>query len=131
MTHFKLNIWMNENKIFVFGSNTEGKHGKGAALEARLKHGAKYGQSKGLQGNSYAIVTKDLKKGLRSVSLDSIKQQINEFIDFATNRPHLEFYVCELGCGLAGFKIEEIAPLFTNIPKNVELNINFEKYLNL
>jgi len=129
MTHFKLNIWMNTNKIFVFGSNTEGRHGKGAALEAKLKHGAKYGQSKGLQGNSYAIITKDLKKGIRSVSLDSIKQQVDEFIDFAINRPYLEFYVCELSCGLAGFKIEEIAPLFINSPKNVELNINFKKYL--
>lgn len=118
------------DKIFVFGSNTEGKHGKGAALYAKQYCGAIYGQSKGLQGNSYAIITKDLKKGLRSVSIDFIKNQINEFIEFANNRPHLEFYVTEIGCGLAGFKISEIAPLFKVISSNIELNQNFKNYLD-
>ena len=44
-------------KIFVFGSNLAGRHGKGAALFARQKHGAIHGQGVGLQGTSYAIPT--------------------------------------------------------------------------
>ena len=31
------------NQIFVFGSNTQGRHGKGAALTAKNKFGAVYG----------------------------------------------------------------------------------------
>jgi hypothetical protein len=53
---------LNSNQIFVFGSNTQGRHGKGAALTAKNKFGAIYGQAEGLQGQSYAIITKDLTK---------------------------------------------------------------------
>lgn len=103
---------LKDNEIFVFGSNTEGRHGKGAALTARTKFRAIYGQSKGLQGQSYAIITKDLSKGYRSVRIDFIKEQVEEFIEFALNNKHLTFYVTEIGCNLGGFKHSEIAPLF-------------------
>ena len=108
-------------KILVFGSNTEGRHGKGVAKLALDNHGAIYGQARGLQGNSYAIVTKDLAKGYRSVSLESIQEQVVEFMEFARNNPSMEFYVSPIGCGLAGFKIDEIAPMFKDNPGNVEL----------
>ena len=103
---------LKENEWFVFGSNTEGRHGAGAAKVAKDKFGAIYGQSKGLQGQSYAIITKDLSKGERSVSLDFIKEQVKELKDFVTDNPHLTFYVTEIGCNLAGFEVEEIAPFF-------------------
>ena len=70
---------MTENDIFVFGSNTQGRHSKGAAKDALMHHDAKYGQAKGRQGFSYAIVTKDLTKDVHpSVSLESIKEQIKK-----------------------------------------------------
>jgi hypothetical protein len=118
-----------ENNIYVFGSNTEGKHGKGSAKFALLHRGAIYGQSKGLQGNSYAIITKDLKKGLRSVSLESIKEQVDELILFAQNNPQLTFEISAIGCGLAGFNATEIAPMFSNTPSNMKLNYVFQDYV--
>jgi hypothetical protein len=103
---------LEDNQVFVFGSNRQGHHGKGAALTARTKFGAIYGQSKGLQGQSYAIVTKELRKDYDPVTLDEIKQGIDNFIIFAKENTHLTFYVVELGCNLAYFTVEEIAPLF-------------------
>jgi hypothetical protein len=103
---------LEDNQVFVFGSNRQGRHGKGAALVARNKFGAIYGQSKGLQGQSYAIVTKELRKDYDPVSLDEIKEGIDNFIIFAKENTHLTFYVVELGCNLAYFTVEEIAPLF-------------------
>ena len=103
---------LEDNQVFVFGSNRQGRHGKGAALVARTKFGAIYGQSKGLQGQSYAIVTKELRKDYDPVTLDEIKQGIDNFIIFAKENTHLIFYVVELGCNLAYFTVEEIAPLF-------------------
>lgn len=103
---------LEDNQVFVFGANTQGRHGKGAALTARTKFGAIYGQSKGLQGKSYAIVTKELRKDYNPVTLDEIKQGIDNFIIFAKENTHLTFYVVELGCNLAYFTVEEIAPLF-------------------
>lgn len=103
---------LKENEIFVFGSNRQGRHGKGAALTACTKFGAIYGQSSGLQGNSYAIITKELRSNFEPVSLQEIKQGIDNFIIFAKDNKDLIFYVVELGCNLAYFKCEEIAPLF-------------------
>ena len=96
------------NGIFVFGSNTEGKHGKGAALTAKTKFGAKQGQSSGIQGQSYAIITKDLKVGERSVTLNSIGEQLANLFEYASNNPNKKFYVTKLGSSLAGFTVEEI-----------------------
>lgn len=103
---------LKENEVFVFGSNRQGRHGKGAALTACTKFGAIYGQSSGLQGNSYAIITKELRSNFEPVSLQEIKQGIDNFIIFAKDNKDLIFYVVELGCNLAYFKCEEIAPLF-------------------
>ena len=118
---------LEDNQVFVFGSNRQGRHGKGAALTARNKFGAIYGQSKGLQGQSYAIVTKELRKDYDPVTLDEIKQGIDNFIIFAKENTHLTFYVVELGCNLAYFTVEEIAPLFKSATrlKNVYLPQRF------
>ncbi|MFA5396632.1 MAG: hypothetical protein WC346_11555 [Methanogenium sp.] len=96
------------NEIFVFGSNTEGRHGKGAAKTAVDKFGAKYGKAKGRQGQSYAIITKDLSKGVRSIPLDDIGVAISDLFDYAIDHPNLKFYVTKLGSSLAGYTTEEI-----------------------
>lgn len=109
------------NEIFVFGSNREGRHGKGAALHARMNYGAIYGQAKGPQGRSYAIVTKELRRGYPRVTLREVEDQVVEFLSYAASRPHETFIVTKIGCGLAGFKESEIRPLFHNAPPNVRL----------
>jgi len=109
--------------IFVFGSNLAGRHGKGAALHARQNCGAIYGQGEGLQGQSYAIPTKDAR--LRTLPLGIIAVHINNFILFARSRPDLEFEVTRIGCGLAGYNDLEIAPLFRGAPDNCELPLGW------
>lgn len=99
-----------DNQIFVFGSNLSGRHGKGAAKTA-LGWGAKWGQAKGLQGRSYGIPTKDANIR-RTLSIKEIKPFVDEFIEFAKANENLTFLVTEIGCGLAGLKPKEIAPLF-------------------
>jgi hypothetical protein len=115
--------------IFVFGSNREGRHGKGAAKLALKQFGAMYGTSMGLQGYSYAIQTKELRKGCLPVTLREIRIQVNEFLKFASDHPNWLFLVTSIGCGLAGFAPEEIAPVFTNHPSNVLLPIEFHRII--
>lgn len=105
--------------IFVFGSNLAGRHGKGAALAALRNHGAIYGQPVGLQGQSYAIPTKD--QQLRPLSLSTIRISVEIFISFAKQHPELQFKVTRIGCGLAGYSDEQIAPLFRDAPENCAL----------
>ena len=114
-----------ENQIFVFGSNLSGRHGKGAAKTA-LGWGAKWGQAKGLQGRTYGIPTKDATIR-RTLTIDEIKPFVDEFIIFAKERQDLVFLVTEVGCGLAGLKPKDIAPLFLNVIKlnNVHLPLRF------
>ena len=99
-----------ENEIFVFGSNLSGRHGKGAAKTA-LGWGAKWGQAKGLQGRTYGIPTKDASIR-RTLTIEEIKPFVDEFIEFAKDNPNLIFLVTEIGCGLAGLKPKDVAPLF-------------------
>jgi hypothetical protein len=126
---------LEDNQIFVFGSNTEGKHGAGAAKLAR-KWGATYGCSRGLMGKTYGIVTKNLKKGKRSISLKAIEDQIEELFLFAEKNPELEFLVTAIGCGLSGYTPSEITPLLKGktLPPNILLpkvfgikNSNYKK----
>ena len=97
-------------EIFVFGSNLEGQHGGGAALLAYRKWGAIWGQGVGLQGQTYAIPT--MQGGVETIS-----PYVDEFIQFAQSHPELVFLVTEIGCGIAGFRPEEIAPLFKEAVK--------------
>jgi hypothetical protein len=105
--------------IFVFGSNEAGIHGKGAALTARLEFGAVYGKGVGLQGQSYAIPTKDAR--LQPLSLSVIGGYVAGFLNFADAHPELEFKVTRIGCGLAGFTDAQIAPFFKQAPANCHL----------
>lgn len=102
--------------IFVFGSNLAGRHGKGAALYAKVNKGAIYGQGIGRQGNSYAIPTKD--ENLQTLPIDKIKPHVDDFINYAKSNPNLDFEVTRIGCGLAGYSDKDIAPLFKNAPNN-------------
>lgn len=105
--------------IFVFGSNERGVHGKGAALAAVKEHGAIRGQGEGLQGNAYAIPTKDA--AIRPRELGKIRASVATFLDFARAHPELLFQLTPIGCGLAGFTPEQIAPMFRGAPQNVQM----------
>lgn len=115
-------------EIFVFGSNLQGRHGKGAALAAVKYYGAKYGQGEGLQGNSYAIPTKQTPYA--SLSLKSIAFYVEQFLDFAEKNSNLTFIVTPIGCGLAGYTPKDIAPMFKGAPENVNLPEEFLKEIN-
>ena len=93
------------NEIFVFGSNLEGRHMGGAARYACDKFGAIWGEGVGLYGQSYAIPTMHGGAG-------AIKPYVDDFIAFAKNNANLLFLVTPIGCGIAGLKAEEVAPLF-------------------
>lgn len=117
------------SEIFVFGSNLHGIHKKGAALCALNDHGAKLGQGIGLQGNSYAIPTKD--SPYKSLELVSINKFVADFLNYAYWTPHLTYNVTPIGCGLAGYNPEQIAPMFRHAKylKNVNLPEVFLEFL--
>ena len=96
---------MKPGEIFVFGSNLQGMHGGGAARIAYQKFGAIMGQGVGLQGQSYGIPT-------MQGGVETIRPYVDEFIAFAKGHPELTFLVTRIGCGIAGFTDDEIAPLF-------------------
>ena len=115
---------LGEDDIFVFGSNLAGNHAGGAARIARQKFGAIPGQGVGLQGQSYAIPT-------MQGGVETIKPYVDDFIEFASNCDQNTFYVTRIGCGIAGFSDEEIAPLFRDALKlyNVRLPESFVRIL--
>ncbi|MBQ9547504.1 MAG: hypothetical protein IJU90_09490 [Bacteroidales bacterium] len=96
---------LREDEIFVFGSNLAGRHGGGAARIAHEKFGAIMGQGVGLQGQCYAIPT-------MQGGVVTIKPYVDEFIAFAKEHREYFFYVTRIGCGIAGFRDRDIAPLF-------------------
>lgn len=98
---------LQENQVFVFGSNLAGMHGGGAARIARLRFGAVMGNGVGMQGRSYAIPT-------MQGGTETIRPYVNDFIAYAKEHPELTFLVTPIGCGIAGFEPEDIAPLFEN-----------------
>lgn len=109
--------------VFVFGSNLAGRHGKGAALWARQHRGAVYGRGVGPQGNAYAIPTKDGR--LQVLPLDVIRNHVDAFLVYARRKPELSFELTPIGCGLAGYRPEQIAPMFAEAPTNVILPQDF------
>ena len=114
-------------RIFVFGSNLAGRHGRGAALYARKHHGAIYGQGIGMQGSSYAIPTKDHR--IKTLPLSEIKQHVDTFIAFAKSHEEYTFEVTRIGCGLAGYQDADIAPMFKDAPANCVLTHIWEVIL--
>ena len=117
---------LEEHEIFVFGSNLAGHHGGGAARAANIKFGAEWGVGVGLTGRSYAIPT-------MQGGVETIKPYVDEFIRFAQENPGLKFLVTRIGCGIAGFKDEEIAPLFDKAMQvpNIYLPETFFKILQI
>ncbi len=115
-------------EIFVFGSNLQGTHGGGAAKDALDKYGAIWGQGEGRQGNSYALPTK--RNTSESLTLDEVKGHVAKFISYATDHPDEKFFVTAVGCGLAGFAVDDIAPMFEGTPDNCRLHERFTEFFN-
>ena len=118
-----------EADIFVFGSNESGIHGAGAAYFA-LSLGAEFGQGFGLMGNTFGIPTKDW--NIQQLPLSTIIFYVHRFIEFAIVNKDFRFYVTKIGCGLAGYIPEQIAPMFktaSNI-NNIYLPSEFWDIIN-
>lgn len=116
---------LGDNEIFVFGSNPEGLHNGGASALALAKFGAKSGQAEGLQGQSYAIPTD-------GVNVMQLSEAVSRFCDFASQHPELTFLVTAIGCGTAGWRPHDVAPMFQRVAKlkNVKLPRVFCDYLD-
>ena len=108
-------------EVFVFGSNASGAHGGGAARFALDRFGAVWGQSEGLQGQSYGIDTMS--------GLEVFEDQAARFGEFAQQHPELRFLVTEVGCGIAGYKPDQVARFFRGVPDNVVLPEAFTRVL--
>lgn len=114
---------LREGEIFVFGSNAKGMHGAGAARVAVEKFGAKMGKGEGLQGRSYAIPTME--------GLESLRGAVDRFAEFAHVHKELKFFVTAVGCGIAGYTPEQVAPFFYKAAQlpNVYLPVSFWKVI--
>ena len=129
MNHYSGNIIPATDVIFVFGSNPEGRHGAGAAKTARIHFGAIYGQGEGLQGQAYAIPTKDLRvtenKGYRSISANDITASIRKMYETARLHPNKRFMIAYRNTytrSLNGYTGIEMIRMFLSagpIPENV------------
>lgn len=115
------------NHVFVFGSNLAGRHGKGAAYIARYAWNAISGIGDGPNGEAYAIPTKDAM--LRTLPLNSIVISVYRFVEFATSQPDRTFLVTRIGCGLAGYRDEQIAPMFRGAPDNCVFQSEWKEFL--
>lgn len=115
---------LENNEIFVFGSNLKGLHGGGAARIAYQKFGAQWGKGVGMQGKCYAIPT-------MHGGVDVIKPYVDDFIEFALSNKEYTFLVTRIGCGIAGFSANEIAPLFAKTinAENILLPMDFVQVL--
>ena len=120
--------YLNKDQIFVFGSNTQGRHGEGAALTARLIFGAINGNPEGIQGKSFAIITKDLtKKTHPSRTASQVISQIEKLYKYATLHPEKEFiipYKCS-DYNLNAYSSEDMAKMFAS--RDIPVNIIFDK----
>jgi hypothetical protein len=113
--------------IFVFGSNLAGVHGAGAAREACVNYGAVMGVGVGHRGRSYALPTKD--KQIKTLPIKDITLSVNLFLWHASISPEKTFWVTAVGCGLAGYKDKDIAPLFKEAPSNCSFPANWKGFL--
>lgn len=113
--------------VFVFGSNEAGIHGAGAAKTALQLYGAVLGKGHGHYGNSYALPTKS--PGLRTLRGQVIHEYVDTFLAYAKEHSELSFMVTRVGCGLAGLKDSDIAPMFKNAPDNCYFDKVWEQYL--
>ena len=137
---------LEKNEIFVFGSNPEGRHGRGAANTALKKFGAKWGQGRGLQGNSYGLITKNLKsnyteastqityqkRGPRSVDQPTLITNIQELYTTAEKNPELAFYIAYTAGtrNLNGYTDLEMGKMFASPAQPIPQNIVFERHFH-
>ena len=114
---------LGKNEIFVFGSNIQGMHMGGAARVASSKFGAEWGNGEGLPGQSYALPTME--------GIENTTTAARHFTACAKEHPELKFFVTSVGCGIAGYTPEDIAPMFREAAKleNVFLPVSFWKVL--
>lgn len=108
-----------DSRIFVFGSNLLGIHGGGAAWYAKNKLGAVMGVAEGLTGDTYALPT--CYRPGEPVTLEELRVYVDNFLNFASDNDDLQFFVSAVGCGIAGFNEDDVAPLFKNAPVNCDL----------
>lgn len=108
-------------EVFVFGPNADGAHGGGAARMAYDRFGAVWGRAEGLQGQSYGIDTMS--------GLDVLREQAGRFLGFAAEHPELRFLVTEVGCGIAGYRPEQVAGFFCDASENVVLPDTFREVI--
>ena len=104
---------LKQNEVFVFGSNKAGNHVGGAARVAVEKFGAIMGHGEGLQGQSYAIPTLD--EQMDKVSTEELTRSVRRFADYTRHNTDKVFYVTKIGCGIAGFSVEEIVEVFKSV----------------
>lgn len=109
------------NEVFVFGSNASGQHGGGAAHVAWQKFGAVWGEGHGMHGQTYAIDTMS--------GMDALQTDAAAFVSFAAQHPELSFLLTPVGCGIAGYSAEDVAPLFASAPANVVMPDVFARVL--
>ncbi|CAH0171412.1 hypothetical protein [Microbacterium sp. Bi121] len=110
------------DEVFVFGSNSGGQHGGGAARVAHQRFGAVWGEGHGHHGQTYAIDTMN--------GLDVLADEARSFIAYAAAHPELRFLLTPVGCGIAGHTPEEVAPLFVGVPANVTIPESFVPHLS-
>ena len=109
------------NEVFVFGSNPQGHHGGGAALIAYREFGAVWGEGRGHHGSTYAIDTMS--------GLDVLADEARTFLAYAAAHPELRFLLTPVGCGIAGYRPEQVAPLFADLPSHVTVPRSFVPFL--
>ncbi len=116
---------LEENEVFVFGSNANGQHNGGAAAQAMHSFGAIWGQGEGRQGQSYAIPT--------TGGIAEMSAAVKRFTSYAATHPELRFLVTRVGCGAAGYTVGQVAPLFNDCLslENVALPSEFWDILGL
>ncbi|MFW1799158.1 hypothetical protein ACG9YX_03845 [Acinetobacter nematophilus] len=116
-----------EDTVFVFGSNLAGTHQGGAAKTAHLYFGATKGVGRGWAGQSFAIPT--MNEHLQQMPLSQIQHYIDDFKIYAKNHPKIKYFITSIGCGVAGYKVEEIAPMFKGIARNVIFPASFRPFV--
>jgi hypothetical protein len=117
--------------IFVFGSNEKGIHGGGAAKVARTNHGAVTGQGFGPMGQSFGIPTCSKPTGEPGFEIpaEKLAYYVACFIAYARHYPGETFQVTKVGCGLAGWTNEQVAPLFASAPDNCQFDTEWQPFL--
>lgn len=118
---------LDDNTVFVFGSNLAGTHAGGAAKTALTHFGAIKGAGRGWAGQSFAIPT--MNEHLQQMPLSQIQHYVDDFKIYARNHLNTRYFVTSIGCGVAGYKVAEIAPMFKGISKNVILPASFRPYV--